>query len=84
MFNLIREKINEWNPIGVSYLPDDEYDCLAEKIMNWVVDGATEENLVGLVDEDLINHFGLDDVSNVEEFISGLLDALHEKFPDEI
>ena len=81
----LRDMLNEWNPIGVIDLPEDEYGCLADKILEWLVEGIGSEVMVSLIEENLDTHFEIES-DNVEEFVEELfneIEAISQKI-DEI
>ena len=71
----IKELVNKWNLIGVDGLPDDEYDCLTEKIELWMNAGHNKNDLIFLIDNELQEHFSLEiDLADIFEFVERLFD----------
>ena len=81
MFDLIKRKVNEWNPTGVNDLPEDEYDCLAEKIDNWLASDIGRDEMSAFIEEELRDRFQIDiEEIDIEDFIEELLEALQGAF----
>jgi len=81
MFDLIKRKVNEWNPTGVDDLPADEYDCLAEKIDSWLASDIGRDEMSAFIEEELRDHFQIDmEEIDIEDFIEELLEALQSAF----
>jgi hypothetical protein len=77
MKDTIRDLVDKWNPIGVEGLPDDEYDCLVEKIDLWMRSGYTENDLAFLIDNELQEHFSLEiETEDLMAFVGQLLELL--------
>lgn len=49
-----------WNPVGVSGLPDDEYDSYAWPIVRLLLEGADETDLARHLHETELRYFGRD------------------------
>jgi hypothetical protein len=68
----LRQLINEWNPIGFPW-PPDEYDCLQAPLLGMLRRGADPAAAAFLEDE-LRDHFGLDPrPERPEEFAARLV-----------
>ena len=56
----LRALLNEWDPIGVADLVDDEYDCLEWPLLSRLTAGCTVADLRSFLRHELVDHFGLD------------------------
>ena len=56
----LRYLLNQWDPIGVADLVDDEYDCLLAPLWNKLTHGATRASLSEYLWFEVQDHFGLD------------------------
>ena len=56
----LRMLLNEWDPIGVADLVDDEYDCLIAPVWSLMAKGADPAELSEFLWFELEDHFGLD------------------------
>ena len=56
----LRYLLNQWDPIGVSDLVSDEYDCLLAPLWRLLMQGASRAELSEFLWYDLKDHFGLD------------------------
>lgn len=56
----LRHLLNEWDPIGVADLVDDEYDCLLAPLWDRLTRGATPASLSEYLWSEVEDHFGLD------------------------
>jgi hypothetical protein len=73
----ITRLLDDWNPIGIDNLPDDEYDCLVERIEIWLGEERQADEFIFLLESYLSDHFGLDpDQESIVEFVSELLDVV--------
>jgi hypothetical protein len=71
----ITRLLDDWNPIGADGLPEDEYDCLVEKIELWLDEGHEMSEFEFLLESFLGDHFRLDvDPDAITEFTSELDD----------
>ncbi|MFG2677411.1 hypothetical protein [Streptomyces sp. NPDC048392] len=68
----LRHLLNEWDPIGVADLVEDEYDCLIAPLLNRLRNGADRAELRGFLHHELTDHFGLSQPYGVD----GLADRL--------
>ena len=51
----------EWDPIGVGPdWPTDEYVCLVGPLMRLLESGATRSEIAAYLNNELVEHFGLD------------------------
>lgn len=55
----LRYLLNQWDPIGVADLVDDEYDCLIAPILTMLGAGAGTSAVSEFLWSELENHFGL-------------------------
>jgi hypothetical protein len=75
----IKRLVDEWNPIGTEGLPDDEYDCLVNKIKDWLEEDADKDELICLLEEDLQDHFCLNiDQESIIDFVDLLLEEVND------
>lgn len=56
----LRYLLNQWDPIGVADLVDDEYDCLLAPLWKILTHGVTRAALSEYLWFELQDHFGLD------------------------
>lgn len=56
----LRHLLNQWDPIGVADLVDDEYDCLLAPLWYQLTHGATRASLSEYLWLEIQDHFGLD------------------------
>lgn len=70
----LRALINDWNPIGVGGLPEDEYDCLVDHILSKLYAGATGPDLANLLETELDGHFGITPPADVAHFADRVLE----------
>lgn len=68
-FLSVRTLLNEFDPCGViqAGAPEDEYDCLTEKLLISVRDDKSREELRALVLSEIQNHFEEPDLKTMEE-----------------
>ena len=52
--------LNQWDPIGVADLVEDEYDCLLAPLWDKLIHGATRAALSEYLWFEIRDHFGLD------------------------
>lgn len=52
--------LNEWDPIGVSDLVSDEYDCMVGPLLSMLSKGDGRPQISEFLRNELENHFGLD------------------------
>lgn len=70
----LRRLLNDWDPIGVADLVDDEYDCLLAPLSTRLAQDATRASLAGFLRSALHDHFGLDpDRCGTDAFVARLL-----------
>jgi hypothetical protein len=62
----LRHLLNEWDPIGVVDLVQDEYDCLIAPILSRLQQGADRAELREFLCHELTAHFGLHHPYDVE------------------
>ncbi|WP_055694564.1 hypothetical protein [Streptomyces prasinopilosus] len=55
----LRYLLNEWDPIGVADLVQDEYDCLIGPILSRLTRGAERAEMREFLWHELTEHFGL-------------------------
>jgi hypothetical protein len=56
----LRYLVNQWDPIGVADLVDDEYDCMLAPLWQRLLKGATAAEISEFLWLELEDHFGLD------------------------
>jgi hypothetical protein len=56
----LRDLLNEWDPIGGSHVPPDEYDCLIGHLLSKLTAGAGRSQISEFLRWKLEDHFGLD------------------------
>lgn len=56
----LRHLLNQWDPIGVADLVDDEYDCLLAPLWHKLTHGATRASLSEYLWLEIQDHLGLD------------------------
>ncbi len=70
----LRYLLNQWDPIGVADVVDDEYDCLIAPIMAKLRAGAGRAEVSELLWYELEDHIGLDPASrNVDAMADRLV-----------
>ncbi|MDX8050588.1 hypothetical protein SK571_14455 [Lentzea sp. BCCO 10_0798] len=70
----LRHLLNEWDPIGVADVVDDEYDCLLAPLWDRLTRGATRASLSEYLWTEVEDHFGLDpERCDVDGFAERLL-----------
>ncbi|MFD0139688.1 hypothetical protein ACFVIL_37985 [Streptomyces sp. NPDC127159] len=68
----LRMLLNEWDPIGVADLVQDEYDCLISPILSRLTRGAERAEMREFLWHELTEHFGLSHPYDVD----GMADRL--------
>ncbi|NEA45490.1 hypothetical protein [Streptomyces sp. SID10815] len=68
----LRRLLNEWDPIGVADLVQDEYDCLITPLLDRLKREAGRTELREFLSHELTDHFGLDHPYDVD----GMADRL--------
>lgn len=68
----LRSLLNEWDPIGVADLVQDEYDCLIGPILTRLARGAARAEVRKFLSHELTEHFGLSHPYDVD----GMADRL--------
>ncbi|WFB11290.1 hypothetical protein LRS74_32825 [Streptomyces sp. LX-29] len=58
--NDLRQLLNEWDPIGVADVVQDEYDCMLAPLLRQLHDGASQTEISDFLRHELEDHFGLD------------------------
>jgi len=66
----LRRLVNEWNPIGVEGLPDDEYDCIVIPVLEQLHKGVGEGAITQYLETMIPDHFGIDPAEPVAPFAS--------------
>ena len=56
----LRYLVNEWDPVGVSDLVDDEYECLLPPLWRLLCSGPTRAQVSEFLWTELEDHFGLE------------------------
>ncbi|MEN3360366.1 MAG: hypothetical protein V7637_4348 [Mycobacteriales bacterium] len=56
----LRYLLNQWDPLGVADLVDDEYDCLLVPLWNILTGNSTPSQVSELLWYELEDHFRLD------------------------
>jgi len=56
----LRTLVNKWDPAGLIQTgsPDDEYDCLSDKIYSMLNRNVSEEEMIQHIVQELEDHFG--------------------------
>ena len=73
----LRALVNAWDPIGVfgpdadgdEAGPEDEYDCIRDRLISHLLQGAGREEITELLRAELTDHFGLDPELLTQEVI---------------
>ncbi|MFG1791207.1 hypothetical protein [Nocardia sp. NPDC049149] len=55
----LRYLLNQWDPIGVADLVDDEYECLVGPLLSRLNAGASRSEISKFLWSELDDHFGL-------------------------
>ncbi|OSZ57002.1 hypothetical protein OQI_29805 [Streptomyces pharetrae CZA14] len=55
----LRHLLNEWDPIGVADVVQDEYDCLLPPLLRLLGGGADQAGIGDFLRHELEDHFGL-------------------------
>jgi hypothetical protein len=55
----LRALLNAWDPIGVSDVVDDEYDCMIAPVLSVLARGVSKEEMGQYLRSELDGHFGL-------------------------
>jgi hypothetical protein len=58
--NDLRHLLNEWDPIGVADVAQDEYDCMLAPLLQRLRGGADQTEIGEFLRHELEDHFGLD------------------------
>ncbi|MFE4413584.1 hypothetical protein [Streptomyces sp. NPDC056821] len=58
--NELRHLLNEWDPIGVADLVQDEYDCMLAALLGRLCRDASQTEIGDFLRHELKDHFGLD------------------------
>ena len=58
----LRYLLNQWDPIGVADLVEDEYDCLLAPLWSRLTHGTSRASLSEYLYFQVQDHFGLDPV----------------------
>ncbi|WP_285646056.1 hypothetical protein [Lentzea sp. NBRC 102530] len=70
----LRHLLNQWDPIGVADVVDDEYDCLLAPLWDELTHGATRTSLSEFLWFEVQDHFGLDpELCGTDAFAERLL-----------
>lgn len=56
----LRYILNQWDPIGVAGIVQDEYDCLLAPLLTLLLQGANRAQLSQFLWSEVQDHFGLD------------------------
>ena len=66
----VLKMLNDWEPIGFT-TPEDEYDCLAYKLLSALYRGEeTEESISTLINYELKYHFGISEPKQTVNAVS--------------
>ncbi|MFC9082709.1 hypothetical protein ACFTY7_38060 [Streptomyces sp. NPDC057062] len=68
----LRDLLNEWDPIGVADLVQDEYDCLISPILSRLTHGAGRAEMSEFLGRELTQHFGLSHPYDVDRMAERL------------
>lgn len=55
----LRSLLLEWNPIGPSDIPEDEYDCMIDPLLSKLQAGAGQSEVDAYLRHELVEHFGM-------------------------
>jgi hypothetical protein len=58
----MRDLMWDWDPLGLMGAPEDEYDCVIDRVLSTLVRGADDGDLQATLKEEL-RHMGLDGYS---------------------
>lgn len=70
----LRDLLNEWGPIGVAELVQDEYDCMLTPLLTRLQRGADRAELRDFLHDELTDHFGLSHPYDVDGTAARLAD----------
>ncbi|MGD6752277.1 hypothetical protein [Streptomyces sp. BH105] len=68
----LRDLLNEWNPIGVAELVEDEYDCMLTPLLTRLQSGADRAELSEFLHDELTGHFGLPEPHDADDVAARL------------
>jgi hypothetical protein len=71
----LRYLLNQWDPVGVADLVEDEYDCLLAPLWSRLTLGASRAALSEYLWFELQDHFGLDPVHHGTDLFADRLVA---------
>jgi hypothetical protein len=66
----LRRLLNEWDPIGVASVVEDEYDCMLSPLLQRLRDGAGPREIGHFLRRELEDHFGLPPVPGEPEAVA--------------
>lgn len=70
----LRYLFNRWDPIGVAYIVDDEYDCMLVPLWLKLIEGGSRSSISEYLWYELEDHFGLDPTRHgVDDFANKLV-----------
>lgn len=78
----LRHLLNQWDPIGVADLVDDEYDCLLAPLWNRLIRGVDRASLSEYLWFQVQEHFGLDPERCATDALADRLLALAATWTD--
>ena len=71
----LRHLLNEWDPIGISDLVPDEYDCMLAPLLPRLSNGAEPAEVSEFLWYELQDHFGIDPVPHDTDGLANRLVA---------
>ena len=71
--NGLRHLLNEWDPIGVADVVQDEYDCMLAPLLQRLRSGADQTEIGEFLRHELEDHFGLPSLSSEPEAMAARL-----------
>ena len=80
----LRFLLNEWDPIGVADLVQDEYDCLIAPVLKVLISGGGRAGVSELLWYELEDHFGLDPVACEVDLLANRLVAWWAAIEDDL
>ncbi|MFI9504078.1 hypothetical protein [Nocardia sp. NPDC052566] len=73
----LRYLLNQWDPIGVADLVDDEYECLVAPLLSKLDAGANKVEISEFLWHELEDHFGLSPYHHRDHYgVDSLADGL--------
>lgn len=70
----LRYLLNQWDPIGIAYLVDDEYDCMLVPLWSKLIEGGDRSSISEFLWYEIEDHFGMDpNRCGVDDFANKLV-----------